>query len=348
MIMKKISIAALVCFVFSNMMAQVSVFNPAVTADGVNYVLPKTEFRITVSAIKTIFTPGEYAKYADRFLHFSDARSEEETNWQVTSVDLYTVGVPDTLKQYTVKAKDKNLLPKVQLTRSGLLASINTLSHTPQYDIDIDHSTHHKLDYRKYLNEEMLSATSTSKLAELISQEILDIRDSKNQIKRGQVESMPKDGESLKIVLDALDLQEEALTQLFVGYTDTLYCTRQYSYIPEEDVEKHVLVRFSKKLGFVDSDDLAGEPLYISVKDKHTVTMPTEKEATKRKLTGLVYNVPSEASVSLYSENDVYMTADIPVAQFGTVDVLGPTTFGKDVTTKITFDTSTGGVKVVE
>lgn len=346
--MKRIYMMMLASCAFVNLMAQVTAFNPAVTADGVNYMLPKTEFRINVSAIKTVYTPGEYAKYADRFLHLSDARTDKETNWQITSVDMYSVGVPDTLKQYTVKAKDKNLLPKVQLTRSGLLASINTLSVNPEYDMDADRSTYHRLDYRKYLNEEMLSATSTSKLAELIAQEILDIRDSKNQIKRGQVESMPKDGESLRIVLDALDLQEEALTQLFVGYTDTLYCTRQYSYLPQGDVEKDVVARFSKKVGFVDSDDLSGEPLYISVKDKHTVTIPTEKEAAKRKLTGLVYNVPSEASVSLFMESKVFKECDMPIAQFGTVDVLGPTTFGKDVTTKITFDTSTGGVKTVE
>lgn len=349
MIMKRQCIMMLASLAFIGMKAQVSVFNPAVTADGVNYILPKTELQVQVSAIKTTFTPGEYARFADRYLRISDARSEAETNWQITSVSANTVGRPDTLKRYTVKAKDKNLLPKVQLSQAGLMVAINTnVDEAQPKKLPADRSTNHKLDYRKYLNEEMLSATSTSKLAELVAQEILDIRDSKNQIKRGQVESMPKDGASLKIVLDALDLQEEALMQLFVGYTDTLYCTREYTMMPETDVKDSVLLRFSKKLGYLDADDLAGEPISVNIADKHTVTMPSEKDAAKRKLTGLVYNVPSVATVSISSVSYDYIKEDMPFAQFGTVDVLGPTLFGNQVTTKVTFDTATGGVKVIE
>ena len=348
--MKRQGIMLLASLAFLGANAQVAVFNPAVTADGVNYILPKTELQVKVTAIKTVYTPGEYARYAERYLRLSDARSDAETNWRITSVTATTVGQPDTLKRYTVKVKDKDLLPKVQLTRSGLMMAINTNVDevSDAKNVEADHTTNNRLDYRKYYNEEMLSATSSSKLAELMAQEILDIRDSKNQIKRGQVESMPKDGESFHICLDALDLQEEALMQAFVGYTDTLYCERVYVITPDKDIDKEVLLRFSKKLGYVDADDLSGEPVYVSITDKHTVTLPTEKEAAKRKLTGLVYNVPSMADVQVFSGSGNYFSGEMPFAQYGTVDVLGPTLFGKDVTTKVVFDTATGGVKVIE
>ena len=348
--MKRQGIMLLASLAFLGANAQVAVFNPAVTADGVNYILPKTELQVKVTAIKTVYTPGEYARYAERYLRLSDARSDAETAWRITSVTATTVGQPDTLKRYTVKVKDKNLLPKVQLTRSGLMMAINTNvdEESDAKNVEADYTTNNRLDYRQYFNEEMLSATSSSKLAELIAQEILDIRDSKNQITRGQVDAMPKDGASFQICLDALNLQEKALMQSFVGYTDTMYCTRVYTITPNEDVEKDVLFRFSKKLGYVDADDLSGEPIYVSIKDKHTVTIPTEKEAAKRKLTGLVYNVPSIADVHVASGSATYFSAEMPFAQFGTVDVLGPTLFGKEVTTKVTFDTATGGVKVIE
>jgi hypothetical protein len=116
----------------------------------------------------------------------------------------------------------------------------------------------------------------------------------------------------------------------------------------DKDIDKEVLLRFSKKLGYVDADDLSGEPVYVSITDKHTVTLPTEKEAAKRKLTGLVYNVPSMADVQVFSGSGNYFSGEMPFAQYGTVDVLGPTLFGKDVTTKVVFDTATGGVKVIE
>lgn len=345
---KLLAFAACCLSVEANAQIQVSAFNPSVTADGVNYMLPKTVVKTEVSAMKTVFVPGEYAKYAERYLHLSNARSEAETSWKVTGISVSEIGVPDTLKRYSVKSKDKNLLPKVQLSEDGVILAINKDIDTSVKKSAVGRSTNHKLDYKKYLNEEMLSATSTSKMAELVAAEILDIRDSKNQIRRGQVESMPKDGASLKIVLDQLDVQEEALTQLFIGYTDTVYSKKTYYTTPQEDIEKDIVFRFSKKLGFVDKDDLAGEPYYITVKDEHTVALPSEKDAAKRKIVGMVYNVPSQANVRVFNASKTFFEGNLPFAQFGTIDMLSATLFGKDVVTKVIYNPATGAVSKVE
>ncbi len=288
-LMKKNNIIASVLFAASMICdAQVSVFTPSVTSDGINYMLPKTALRAEVSAIKVIYMPGEYSRYAERYLHMSGAKAEAEVAWEVTGLKVCQVGVPDTLKRYSVKAKDKNFLPKVQLTEDGIIQAINTVVGSVPEGVSDGYSTHHKLNYKKYLTEEMLAATSTSKMAELIAAEILEIRESKSAILRGQAESMPKDGVSMKLILDELNAQEEAYTQLFVGYTDTVYCSAAFTVVPQEDVEKEVFFRFSKRLGFVDDDDYAGEPYYYSFADEHTVTLPTEKEQAKRKLVGIV------------------------------------------------------------
>ena len=181
-------------------------------------------------------------------------------------------------------------------------------------------------------------------MAELTAQEIFDIRESKNAIRRGQVESMPKDGASLKIVLDELDQQENALMQLFVGYRDTTTMSETYSVVPEADLEQDVLFRFSAKLGFVDADDLSGEPYYISIRDQHTVPLPTEAEAKKRKINGIVYNMPSIASVRIFTNSATLYDQDLPFGQFGTIDVLSATLFGKDATTQVTFNPATGAL----
>ena len=70
-----------------------------------------------------------------------------------------------------------------------------------------------------YMTEEMLMTSSKAKLAELVAKEIYNIRESKNLIIRGQNEHMPKDAESLRIILAGLEEQEVALSQLFVGTT---------------------------------------------------------------------------------------------------------------------------------
>lgn len=327
---------------------QVTEFNPGIAANGVNYMLPKTVLRVDASAVKVVYTPGEFARYADRYLHVSGVVAEPATTWTITALSVSQEGVPDTSKVYTVKLKDKTVAPMVQLTPSGILVAVNTHTDIQESVLPEMRSTNHKMDARQYLTEDILSATSTAKMAELTAQEILDIRESKNAIKRGQVESMPKDGASLKIVLDELNRQEEALTQLFIGYSDTTFTAKSFTIIPDEDMEEHVFLRFSRKLGFVDADDLAGDPYYLSVKDKHTVVLLDTKEAAKRKIEGLVYNMPSMADVTISTMQSTLYKQELPFAQFGTIDMLSPTLFNKGATTKLTFYPATGGLQHLE
>lgn len=347
MFMKKY-ISFFLCVALMPLMAvaqtQVTDFIPGAVANGVNYALPRTAINADVYAQKVVYTPGEFAKYASRFLHINGVSATESTEWSVTKMDLYQTGVPDTLKYYTVKLKDKSTAPFVQLSKDGILLAINTNVEETEHELQPSYKSAGYVDGKQYLTEDILMATSVSKMAELTAEEILTIRESKNEIKRGQVESMPKDGESLKIVLEELNRQEEALTRLFTGYTDTVTVAQTFTIIPDKDMEKEVFFRFSNKLGFVDSDDLAGEPYYITIKDKHTVNMPTEQEAAKRKLVGLIYNMPSLAHVTVSSMEQVVYEHDLPFAQFGTVDVLNPTLFNKGATTKVVFYPTTGGI----
>ena len=350
LIVKRNIFAMLVSFLMLSASAQTQVaeFNPGIAANGVNYALPKTVLKVDVSAIKVVYTPGEFARYADRYLHIGGVSEEPSTAWQTTNLSVYQEGTPDTLKVFTVKLKDKTVAPMAQLTKSGVLVAVNTTADVEEHAIPEPRTVGHKANARQYLTEDILTATSTAKMAELTAQEILDIRESKNAIKRGQVESMPKDGASLKIVLDELNAQEEALTQLFVGYADTTFITKTYSLLPAADIDQKVLFRFSQKLGFVDADDLAVEPFYVSLKDLHTVVIPSEKELAKRKIEGLVYNMPSMAKVTISTMRSTLYEKELPFAQFGTIDMLSPTLFNKGVTTKLTLNPATGGIMHLE
>lgn len=334
----------------STLRAQTTQFNPGVTANGVAYALPRTVLRADVEAIKTQFTPGEFARYADRYLHLQNVGQEPLTAYAVQRISLDLEGVPDTLKAYTIKLKDKSVAPMVALTPSGIILSINNDQPEliePERRVSYrDVTTQNKLDSRAYFTEEILSATSTAKMAELTAAEIYEIRETRNSLMRGQLEAMPKDGAAMQLVLDRLNKQEEALTQLFTGWTDTLSLSECYRIEPRdyEDVSKTVLFRFSRKLGFVDADDLSGEPYYISVKDQHSVVLPTEKEIAKRKIDGIVYNLPSQAQVNITQGNTVLLSKTFPIAQYGTIDQLAPALFGKDATTRVTFHPATGGL----
>jgi hypothetical protein len=348
--MKRNILITLVAFMSLGTIAQTQLteFTPGVAANGVNYALPQTRLRIDVTAMKVVYTPGEYANYAERYLHIISAGQAASTQWSVTRLNVYQEGVPDTSKVFTVKMKDKTVAPMVQLTNSGILVAVNTTTEVDTPEFPSTRTTNHRLDARQYLTAEILSATSVAKRAELTAQEILDIRESKNAIKRGQVESMPQDGASLKIVLDELDMQERALTQLFVGYSDTTVTYKSYTILPTEDIEKDVLFRFSRKLGFVDADDLAGDPYYLTLKDLHTVVIPDQKELLKKKIAGLVYNMPSMAKLTISTMQGNLYEQELPFAQFGTLDVLSATLFNKGANTRLTLHPATGGILHLE
>ena len=83
-----------------------------------------------------------------------------------------------------------------------------------------------------------------------------------------------------------LDKQERALMQMFTGTTERDTTETTLTFIPTKEVNKQVLFRFSKRLGLVDNDDLAGRPFYISVQDLHyvpTLNLPDDGKKSKDK-----------------------------------------------------------------
>ena len=183
---------------------------------GVTYVLPKTEIELTVQATKHTYTPGEFSKYAERYLRLNNVSSEPETYWTLDKMQTEVIGVPDKENVYFVKMKDKTVAPLIELGKDGIVYSINMplgsgqRKTTPTIQPKVTGNTPN-VNPRDFLTEEILMANSTAKMAELVAKEIYNIRESKNALLRGQADNMPSDGAQLKIMLDNLNLQEEAL-----------------------------------------------------------------------------------------------------------------------------------------
>ena len=341
--------SALMTFICASGQTQVTTFSPGLTANGVNYVLPKTGIKVQVVATKTTYTPGEFCRYAERYLHLTDVRQQAETTWEIKEMRVTQYGTPDKDKTFTIKLKDKTVAPMARLSSSGILLAINADNDVVETELTVPADVKNTINSKSYLTEEILSATSTAKMAELTANEIYDIRESANAITRGQAENMPQDGASLKIVIDQLKAQETGLMQLFQGSTEQTSTKATFAIEPEGDVKDQVLFRFSRRLGIVDADDLSGEPIYISITDKKTVPLPTEEEVAKRKITGVVYNQPSEAVVVMTMAGQEIYRNTMPFAQFGTIDMLMPALFNKGATTKVLFNPATGGIeKIVE
>ena len=326
-----------------------SQYTPGTLAEGVIYYLPKTQFEIKVKATKVTHTPGELCQYANRYLRLQNVSSQPSEYWELQSVQLQTIGVPDKQKAYGVKLKDKSAASQVELTESGIVKAINTTA--PQEKAVPQEKAPEKpmrVDPRSYMTEEILLAGSSNKMAELIAREIYNIRESKNSLTRGQADYMPQDGAALKLMLNNLEAQEKALTEMFTGFTERTEHTFTFYVEPEKEIKDQVVFRFSNKLGVIKEDNLAGEPIYITVTNENTLPQANEEEKAKKKLEGIIYNIPGKASVTIKGNGKQYVNEEVFLTQFGETEVLIDNLFNKKVNTRVIFNTTTGGIVKID
>ena len=295
---------------------------------GVVYSLPKTSVVVTLKIKKTVYKRGEFYQYSQRYLNI-DPITESRTQYSIEDVVIDNVGVANPEQSYMVVFNPKSVAPFVELTEDGLIAAINTDADIIQKTkITLPEADEAPLNARRFLSEEVLAAGSTGKQAELVSRQIFDLRRSKNDILIGEADNMPPDGEAYKIVISQINNQEKALSELFTGSTQSEYFTKQLTIIPENnDIDRLVIGRFSEKLGLVDSDNLAGAPIYLSLKSKIPVANQfmndKERAAFEKKLAdGVVYNIPAKAQLSLEFNNKTLYNQEIDVVQYGVQDVL--------------------------
>ena len=343
-------------FTFIPLSAQtaISTYQPGVTSEGVVYFLPKTAINITIQVEKATYTPGDFCKYAERYLRIKDVAQEPSVEYRITNIRQEAFAVADTTKRYAVKFDARTSASNIQLSDDGILLAINAEVKSEKQETRNMSSAEYSLSSiknpRQYMSEEILAAGSTAKMAELTAQEIYDIRESQNMLTRGQADYMPKDGEQLRLMLEELKLRDNALTSLFTGVTvrDTTEYT--LTIIPDKDSIREVLFRFSKRLGLLDKDNLAGVPYYINIENLKTVP-PVDTTNPKKKAkqeSGIYVNIPGKLRSTVADASHALVTNDFLAGQFGNVELLSGALFNKKFTTHLRLHPLSGGVEKLE
>ena len=332
----------------------ISAYQPGVTSEGIVYFLPKTAIQITIQVEKTTYTPGDFCKYAERYLRISDVAQEPSVGYRIAAIRQKAFAVADTTKRYAVKFDTRTSASNVRLSDDGILLGINTeVRNLPA--VGYSQTSHQSLPTsktspRQYMSEEILAAGSTAKMAELTAQEIYDIRESQNMLTRGQADYMPKDGEQLRLMLEELKIRDNALTSLFTGIT--ICDTTEYTLtiVPDKDTIREVLFRFSKRLGIVDKDDLAGVPYYIYIENLKTVPPPdtTNPKKKAKQESGIYVNIPGKMRSTISDANQSLVTNDFLAGQFGNVELLSGALFNKKYTTHLRLHPLSGAVEKLE
>ena len=188
--------------------------------EAISYYLPTTAVHVNLIIEKTNYTPGLLAEYAQRYMRLDNVSLDAYTTYRIIATNMYTTAEPDTAKLFTLEIDKNHFINNVSKTEKGLLLAINgegkdntvIPTFTPSKPQPV-------LNPKDYMSQDILSATSSAKMAELTANEIFEIRDSRTQLARGEADFMPKDGTQLKLMMSQLDTQEKALMQVFSGVT---------------------------------------------------------------------------------------------------------------------------------
>ena len=321
------------------------------TPGNFKYYLPKTEVRMSILVEKTTFTPGQLADYAD--IYFKNKSSNTPTvSYRIVGASLTTNGIPDTDKEYNLIIDKKHSILSIDCDKNGVLKAINTKG-TEEKAIRPFTPTRkpQPLDPHDYMSQDILASGNLPKMAQMIAQEIYDIRDSRNQLARGEAEFMPKDGEQLKIMLSQLDTQERALMQMFDGTTETDTTETIITFVPKKEMNKIIVFRFSKHFGLTDSDDMSGKPFYAVINDENILAeAPSVDEEIKKSKDELQLgiNLPGKIRISITDGSQTIAALNTYAAQYGKVELLNGTLFGKKMTSMLVLDPTTGNVVSLE
>lgn len=323
---------------------------------GITYAIPSTAVRIKAEASCTIIKAGIFAPYAEKYLGLTDAPMEDQTEWTVTSVEMIPYTQADSSRTFHVKFNEKELPPTIYLGEQGQLLAINKEPQAKAYvdtpkEFPSDEAVTKKVIHAtNVMNEELLKAGSKSKQAEIAARQIFRIRESRMNLLTGDVDNLPADGLSFQLVLDNLEAQEAAYMELFTGVKTVSTASREYIYRPSAE-EKKVLFRFSRHFGFVDADDLSGEPYYLTLHitdDKRRV--PVKYDAKGKALpqaTGVAYVVPGKAQLSISIKGTIVQQDEWIMSQFGHIEHLPANQFtNKKAPAAAWFDSKTGALEL--
>ena len=312
-----------------------------------NYYLPYTVADIEFVATKTVCKAGPYYKYAKKFLGVTDIVTEDSETWAIERVCMVPRGIADTENRYQLTFKSGQT-PYIYVNPDGLIYSINAepeiadLSCPPVAPDEPD-----SIDVSKVFSEELLMSGSIAKMAEVAAKQIYRIRESRLDLLTGDVDKMPADGDSFKLIIAQLDAQEAALTALFLGTKSVERVVKRVEYCPEDDVESEILFRFSDFLGFVDADDLSGAPVSISVTVTEKGEYPVDNKGNIVELPkkALAYTIPGKAVIAMSYDGRTYVEEELPIAQLGVVYGLDSSWFvDKKAPANAVFDATTGAL----
>lgn len=320
---------------------------------GLIYNLPVTALDVEVTAVREVREAGPYYQYAKKYIGTDRVVTENSESWTVTSVKVRPYGIPDQDRRYLMQLK-AGALTYIGVDADNMILSINTepaapVAPAPSEAAPFEGEKLADKEYLQYVDEDFIASQSMAKQAQILAENLMEIRDSKVSLTRGTADAMPTDGKQLELMLNSLAHQEKALTAAFTGNVTRETVVRNFTFVPADDGRK-VLFRLSDFDGFVDADDYSGEPVYITVDVTERGELPVDAKGEPKKLPkdAVAYCVPGAASIKISYLGKTLFSKEFEMAQFGVVFGLNPAVFtDRKQPSYAVFDSATGALREI-
>ena len=268
-----------------------------IPSDAQLYQLPQTVLHLEIEVVHIAETPGEYARYSEKYLGISQVIAEEKEWNELSCVKLSTRVRPDDSRRFYLQAQGE--MPSVGTNADGILCGLGKANASgreaqavrtgaqasrpgtraaskgagpvgrgaasrQREEFHKEGSLPHSSAEALY-TQEMHLANASTRVAELAAKQIFTLRETRLALLQGELETFPQDGESLKLFLKELDKTERAYTELFTGHRDVRRETVCLDLVPSAENGEQVAFRFSSVKGVLDADDLSGSPVYLTI-----------------------------------------------------------------------------------
>ena len=284
--MKKIGIILIICMLFIPSFAQVQVYPlKEFPSKGVKYVgkvqyaLPTTTLKVTVSVSKVQDIRGYFADYAESLLGLTNIIQQNRTYYKLNSVDIEPITAPDDSKVFVAYTSNYDLAKLWQeesITATDVLAATPLTTYTthtatlPDFfknyaDISYTQQSETFVDTKiidGVVTQVPASHTKTvSKSFESKAREAADaiVKSRKDQynLAAGEQET-PYSGEAMQAMLSELKKWENNYMSLFTGVSisDTMVYV---FYITPEDLTPTTAFYFNATKGFNQSEGAAAD-----------------------------------------------------------------------------------------
>ncbi|MEG1935664.1 MAG: DUF4831 family protein, partial [Rikenellaceae bacterium] len=281
-----------------------------------DYILPQTAINVKFTVRTETIKKGPYAKFAQQYLGVT-APLNDKTTYTVASSDITGYNEAELSNIYVLGSKP--MLAACEITEAKKERNISTSKQNKiSTDVLFSDMGINNIVYSAATSLSGRSSAREKSLEEMaadVANSIFTLRKRRFDLITGEL-GEGVFGEGLAAAIKEMARIEDEYLSLFVGKKSVTYKTYNFDIVPQIGKNSYILARFSENSGVVESTDMNGEPVVLTIAPEGVVKPITDKRAASIKGTKK-YRIADMATVKLFFSSELLNSQRIGILQYG-------------------------------